>query len=236
MRRPPASWFNDPDLEAPTPLTVDDDGRVYGHIAVWGTCHVGIQGACVTPPPSFSDYGHFMLGGRRTAEGTEVAVGTLTLDTTHASLRLSEEQTRRHYEVTGLAAADVAAGEDRWGIWLAGAIRDGLAPERVEELRAAKVSGDWRARAGNPLELVGALAVNVPGYPVPRARSRLAASAAGERTRVALVASNVVPRSERIREALVAGMAAYEGYLESAQMDDLALRLHLPALLARARA
>jgi hypothetical protein len=41
---PPASWFENPKLQGPTPLTLDDDGRVYGHIAAWhveiGRAHV----------------------------------------------------------------------------------------------------------------------------------------------------------------------------------------------------
>ena len=61
------------------------------------------------------------------------------------------------------------AGEDEFGIWLAGALRPGLAPERIRELMAADVSGDWR-RIGGALELVGVLAVNVPGFPKLRVR------------------------------------------------------------------
>lgn len=233
--RPPAAWFDDPGLDEPTPLTVTDDGQVYGHAAVWGTCHVGIQGACVTPPFSRCAYSRFMLGGRRTSEGEERAVGTITLGTTHADLRLNAAATQRHYEDTGYAVADVAMGEDSWGPWMAGAVRRGITEEQVEELRAAKVSGDWRADEAGHLELVGLLAVNVPGFPVERARARLVASATGEDRRVAMVAANPVPRSPRVLAALVAGMAAYQAELEKPTMDDLLLRVQLPTLLARAR-
>ena len=34
--RPPAAWFADPSLSLPTPITVTDDGRIYGHAAQWG--------------------------------------------------------------------------------------------------------------------------------------------------------------------------------------------------------
>ena len=46
---PPTDWFRRPDLDRLTPLTVSDSGRVFGHIAGWDTCHVGLPG-CVTPP------------------------------------------------------------------------------------------------------------------------------------------------------------------------------------------
>jgi hypothetical protein len=47
----------------------------------------------------------------------------------------------------------------------------------VHELRASgKVSGDWR-RIGGQLRLVGLLAVNVPGFPIPRPQARVASGA-----------------------------------------------------------
>jgi hypothetical protein len=47
-----AAWFRNPHLDGPTPLTVTDDGRVYGHLALWGTCHTGFDGVCIEPPHS----------------------------------------------------------------------------------------------------------------------------------------------------------------------------------------
>lgn len=235
---PPGEWFEDPNLSEPTPLTVTSDGRVFGHAAIWGTCHVGHTGACVTPPRSYTRYRSFLLGARRTAEGEDRAVGTITLGTGHPDLRLTAGATRRHYDDTGLAVADVAMGEDRWGPWYAGALRRGVTEAQVEELRGAKISGDWRKdRDSGTLELVALLAVNVPGFPVPRPRIAVAASGASdEDRRTALVASHIVPRSERVRAALVAGLAAYHEALEDPIMDDLRLRVELPDLLKRATA
>lgn len=170
---PPEAWFKDPGLTGPTALVIEDDGRVYGHIAAWGTCHIGQIGKCVEPPTSPSNYAYFRTGALQTAEGTSVAVGHLTMDTGHAGPRDSATQAAAHYDNTGYVFADVAAGEDAYGIWVAGSLRPGIPAERVRIARSAPISGDWRTIRGS-LELVGALAVNVPGFPVPRPRGLLA--------------------------------------------------------------
>lgn len=170
---PPEAWFKDPALTGPTALVVEDDGRVYGHIAAWGTCHIGQVGKCVEPPTSPSNYAYFRTGALRTAEGTSVAVGHLTMGTGHAGPQDSANAAAEHYDNTGAVFADVAAGEDAYGIWVAGSLRPGITPEQVRVARSAPISGDWRTIRGS-LELVGALAVNVPGFPVPRLRGLLA--------------------------------------------------------------
>ena len=170
---PPEAWFKDPNLTGPTALVVEDDGRVYGHIAAWGTCHIGQVGKCVEPPTSPSNYAYFRTGALRTAEGTSVAVGHLTMGTGHAGPRDSANAAAEHYDNTGTVFADVTAGEDAYGIWVAGALRPGITAEQVRVARSAPISGDWRTIRG-ALELVGALAVNVPGFPVPRPQGLLA--------------------------------------------------------------
>lgn len=170
---PPEAWFKDPALTGPTALVVEDDGRVYGHIAAWGTCHIGQIGKCVEPPTSPSNYAYFRTGALKTAEGTSVAVGHLTMGTGHAGPRDSANAAAEHYDNTGTVFADVAAGEDAYGIWVAGSLRPGITPEQVRVARSAPISGDWRTIRGS-LELVGALAVNVPGFPVPRPQGLLA--------------------------------------------------------------
>ena len=170
---PPEEWFKDPALTGPTALVVEDDGRVYGHIAAWGTCHIGQIGKCVEPPTSPSNYAYFRTGALRTAEGTSVAVGHLTMGTGHAGPRDSANAAAEHYDNTGTVFADVAAGEDAYGIWVAGSLRPGISAEQVRVARSAPISGDWRTIRGS-LELVGALAVNVPGFPVPRPQGLLA--------------------------------------------------------------
>jgi hypothetical protein len=164
---PPSSWFRDPKMSGPTPLTICDDGRVFGHLAVWGQCHIAYSDSCVTPPRSAASYAHFLTGELLCEDGARVPVGQITMDTGHAPLNANPARALAHYDDTGAAIADVTAGEDRHGIWLAGALRPGLSPEKVRAVMAADVSGDWR-RIGSALELIAVLSVNVPGFPKNR--------------------------------------------------------------------
>lgn len=189
---PPTEWFDNPRFADITPLTITEDGRVYGHLAVWGTCHTAYTGQCVEPPHSPSGYAYFRTGAVLTAEGSEVPTGVLTVDTLHAEGTLSAARTIAHYENTGLGVADVSAGEDQFGIWVSGALRPNATPEQVRALRASPLSGDWR-RIGGALELVGALAVNVQGFPVPRPKGLVAGGAMQT-----LVASGMVPPAKVI--------------------------------------
>lgn len=203
---PPRAWFADPLLEGPTPLTVTDDGRVFGHAALWGTCHIGREGVCLTPPRSEAEYAYFRTGEVTCDDGDCVPVGQITVGTGHAALSAGARDAAAHYDHTGTAVADVAAGEDEWGVWLAGSVRSGATDEAVRVLRASAISGDWRKIGGN-LELVAALAVNVPGFPVPRT------SAGVQRDRqVALVAAGILerdPTHDRIA-SIEARLAVYE--------------------------
>lgn len=187
--RPPAEWFTDPGLSLPTPITVTDDGRIYGHAAQWGSCHIGQEGVCVQPPHE-EQHPYYRTGEVACADGSRVAVGQITVGTGHAPLHYGATPAAEHYDNTGAAVADVAVGNDAHGIWVAGAIRPGADPLKVYELQAAgQVSGDWR-RIGGQLRLVGLLAVNVPGFPVPKMRARVASGASGEEKTVkALVAA-----------------------------------------------
>lgn len=222
---PPAAWFT-ASLTEPTPITITDDGRVYGHLALWGTCHLQFADKCVTPPASPTNYAAgFHTGAVRVAEGEDLAVGHLTMKTGHPSLALSTSDTVAHYDNTGAVWADVRAGEDDYGIWIAGALVPDLSDHDLRMARSASLSGDWR-RIGTGLELVAALSVNTPGFPVPRA---LAAS--GVTTALVAAGAAAVPT-----EPLSAPLSAME--LVTLRMArDLALsRLPKPKTLTERRA
>lgn len=162
---PPRGWFDDPKLDGPTPIAVTADGRVMGHLAAWGTCHAGIGSQCVMAPRTAAGYKYFLNGTVVTADGAEVKVGKITAGTGHADPRLGWVPASDHYDNTGTASAIVAAGEDRWGIWVAGAMVPEADDRDAAKLRRSPLSGDWRRINGN-LELVAALAVNTPGFPI----------------------------------------------------------------------
>lgn len=167
---PPAEWFKDPELAVPTPLTVTDDGRVFGHAFLWNVCHTGRDDVCLMAPKSQSRYAYFRTGAVK-ADGSEdsIPTGPITLNGGHAKLSgLSASEAQAHYDETRSAVADVAVGEDEHGGWFAGALRPGVTDEQVRVLRGSVLSGDWRMIAGH-LELIALCAVNVPGFPVPRA-------------------------------------------------------------------
>lgn len=163
---PPASWFENPQLNEPTPLTVDDDGRVFGHIAAWHVDHIGLPQA-TRPPRSASKYAYFHTGVVRVDDGRDIPVGQLTLAGGHAPLYASARDAVRHYDDTASAVADIHIYEDSYGIVAAGALRPEVAPTQVRALRASAPSGDWRP-INNRLELVAICQVNVPGFPVAR--------------------------------------------------------------------
>lgn len=210
----PADWFTDPGLQQVTPITVTGDGRIFGHIAEFSTCHVGIRELCITPPTSVHAYAHFhryttttcgrdlpVPAGRLTA-----AHGTLTgacaccpgIDD-HACNQLSLGATIAHYD-RGRAVAYVVAGEDAMGIWVAGVV----APEADDRDRALlarqKVSGDWRDVAGG-LELVEVLALNreKPGFPLPH-------TAMANGVQRSLVAAGAVSPRRNTRRAVPGGV------------------------------
>ncbi len=167
---PPESWFRVMEANGPTPITVTDDGQVYGHLATWDVCHIASPngaGVCVVAPKSRRGYSDFHTGTLKTKEGTILSTGRLTLDTRHAGPKLNAVSAAAHYDHTGKAVADVVAKDGKYGIWISGALRPGVNEATKRILRASPLSGDWRSIGGS-LELVAALAVNVPGFPIPR--------------------------------------------------------------------
>lgn len=178
---PPRAWFDRPDLDRLTPVTVSDSGRVFGHIAGWDTCHVGLPG-CVTPPHSFAGYAYFHQASQVTAEGEELAVGTMVAGPRHADPQAAFHAAAQHYDDPSAAVAKVVAGEDEHGIWVAGWVPPGVSEEARQVFMSNPVSGDWRRVAG-ALELIAVCSVNSAGFPIPRAK--VAFSLDAQRTLIA---------------------------------------------------
>lgn len=192
----PSEFFVEPtDAEPADGIQVDPEtGRVWGYLAEWGTCHIGFDKVCVTPPPSNHSYSFFNTGTLDLDNGKTARVGTLTIDIPHADVKLAAVPAAAHYDNTEAGWAWVTAGENDKGIWLAGVVIPGTDPMKVTKARAAgRASGDWRGLGGE-LELVAALTVNVGGFqPNPRTSMRGG-------TQVALVAAGI-PKQREADEA-----------------------------------
>lgn len=197
---PPKDWFYRDETPGPCPLTVTEDGQVYGHLALWNQCHRGQQHSCELAPKSRSGYAYFHTGALTTDEGEKVNVGRITVgEGGHASTdpKVGMAEAIAHYDKTGTVAAFVRAKDGRHGIWLSGAVRSDVPEEKVRDLEANSPSGDWRFE-GSGLELGAILSVPVPGFPVPRYEAGLVASGSDERV-VALVACGYSPIAEYTR-------------------------------------
>lgn len=206
---PPAGWFEDPafhvgdsrlvrqrDGKFACPLTVTEQGRVFGHVAYWGAKHTGFPGGNVQPPHSKSGYAYYLTGACP-CDNLECAhaVGQVTMGCGHADtykaasdgspmrssngrpVPLPAHEVVAHYDggYGAIQMADVTTGEDDFGIWAAGALKPGRTPEQIRDFVAMGLSGDWRMMAG-ALDLLAVLSVPVQGFPI--ARHALAASAA----------------------------------------------------------
>jgi hypothetical protein len=163
---PPETWFRNPGLKELTPTQVEDTGQVWGHLASFDMPHIGLPGN-KRAPRSRTDYAYFRTGAIKTDTGRKVPVGQLTLVGGHASMYADAGKAVAHYDNTQSAVADVAVGEDKYGIWFAGSLRPDASPEQVRAFMASSLSGDWRPINGH-LEMVACCAVNVPGFPIAR--------------------------------------------------------------------
>jgi hypothetical protein len=189
---PPRDWFFEPEPDIDDermveqydadgnpigfacPLTILDSGQWYGHLAAsWGQCHTGYQ-TCVNPPASAVDYAHFHVGEVLCAGGERVPTGNFVVGCDHAAASLLAQDARDHYAHSGLAWGDGRVTNGEHAPWACGALRPGIDDATLRVLRATTLSGDWR-RIGGALELIVALSVNGPGFPI--GREALAASA-----------------------------------------------------------
>lgn len=164
----PPRWAFDPmQFAGPQPLTFTPDGLMYGHIALWKTCHIAYQNMCLRPPRSKTGYAYFHLGVTALQGGDMLAVGKFVVGIGHASMGASTWAAINHYDNASMVAAVCKAHEDRHGIQLAGVRTPDCTDAQWAAARRSPGSGDWRRVEGN-LEMIACLGVNTPGFPVPR--------------------------------------------------------------------
>lgn len=193
-----AEWFDPPDLDGYTPITVTDDGQVFGHVASHAVCHAEHSRVCLTAPVDTDGYSAFHRHLVDTSSGP-MAVGRLTYGAgkhppgclcclgkdDHACDWAPPAAAMSHYDAM-TTVAWVRAFEDvpNNAIVVAGVINPAADVDAISALSRARVSGDWR-RVGVDLSLIEVLVLSSaqPGFPPPRARAHagrvMALTAAG---------------------------------------------------------
>lgn len=179
----PAAWYDRPEADSYTRLTVTKNGEVYGHVAPWGASHrgSGVNSDVVRG----DDYSEFHTGRVTTAEGTTLDIGHLTIGGGHADLGLGARAAAAHYDDVATAWAHVRASNGKHGIWVAGNVAPGVNDLTLHKAQAFPPSGDWRQlEPGGPYRMVACCQVVTPGFPVHEMRAQVASAAP-----MALVAS-----------------------------------------------
>lgn len=167
---PPAEWFQEPaDLPEVGAIAVTDEGRVYGLLAPRHVAHRSFEKR-VTVPTGNVDYSRWMNRQTIVAGGARVTTGPITMGCGHAATDpwVSSDASLDHYDNSCSVVATVRIGENRHGVWIAGALLPDVTPHQVARMLACQLSGDWRPHPEQPgkRELTGALLVPVPGFPV----------------------------------------------------------------------
>jgi hypothetical protein len=122
---------------------------------------------CIEPPESTEGYPDFHLGHVVCDDGEDVPTGVLVAGCDHPAVRLAAPQARDHYAHNAAGWADVVASNGQFGPWVCGALRPEVTELQLRVLRASSLSGDWRPIDGRN-EMITAVAVNVPGFPISR--------------------------------------------------------------------
>ena len=212
---PPQAWFSLEEMSEPEPFTVYADGRVYGLVAQFGSCHIGFSKRCVPVPQGGAPFKKFRNKNTLTEDGDLIATGPVYMDTVHPDLRKKASDTQAFYAHTGCAVADVALYENEWGIVAAGSLRPNISPEQARTLRGSDISPDWREVDGK-LQVVGLLAVNVSGFIV----DGLVASG-GQPIETSQPRGLFDSVTGEVRSLVAAGMVRHADFANREEIDDL---------------
>jgi 2'-5' RNA ligase len=211
----PAAAFAEPDLAASDEYLHYEDGRIFGWVAQAGVCHDGYTSMCVTAPLGEVDLANFNRQPVTLDDGTSVMAGAFTMNAGHDNDGAGVNSMRAQFDNTRTVAGIVTVGvkADGSGMWFSGVAAPWLSEWDTQVLAACRPSGHWKRTRGGGYSLRAVLSVPVPGFP-----NKVAASAAVERSNLALVASAAAAppaEDERLQEwgadnaeALLASVAA----------------------------
>lgn len=183
---PPAWWFDEPEVPEIGGITITDSGRIFGYLAPAGVQHRSYAGSGkrVTVPMGKVDYSRFMNRATIVAndDGTSrrIATGPVTMSCGHAPttgpLARSSAASMEVYDNSCSIFATICVGENRGGVWVAGAVLPDVTASQLARALACQLSGDWRPhsdRQGGWREMIAALMVPCPGFPVANRGARV---------------------------------------------------------------
>jgi hypothetical protein len=133
---------------------------VWGHLALWDSCHDGVEGRCQRVPRPDDNYASYNKPGVLTTKGM-VGTGPIFLREGHK--RAKNGDYIDGYGGTENAWADVRITVGRLGPWLSGYVRPGADSEAVLVGRASRISGHWKGARLKAVVSVNAEAFDVPG-------------------------------------------------------------------------
>jgi hypothetical protein len=151
--------FHQPEAVKPQKIIVDQNGRVSGHLALWNTCHDGIESKCTIVPRPRDNYASFNKPGVLTDRGI-VETGPIFLSGGHR--RAPNGDYVSAYGGIENAWADVRVIPGVHGPWISGVVRPGVEDSKVYAARASRISGHW---IGDRLKAI--VSVNAEGFDVP---------------------------------------------------------------------
>lgn len=158
---PPWSYFHHPEPETHQKIIVgapDDNGwiPVYGHLALWNTCHDGIEATCTIVPRPRDNYASFNKPSVLTDRG-QVEAGPMVLFGGHIPLHKAADDPAN-------AWCDVRVTAGIHGPWLSGVVRPHIAADDAKTYvaRASRISGHWK---GDRLKMI--VCCNSEGFDVP---------------------------------------------------------------------
>lgn len=225
------SVFEEPDLgDAELGLHITDSGRIQGYLALWGVCHTGsAPGDCQTAPHNDNGYSGFHNSEIQTPDGP-LAVGRLTVGEGHFDIYGSYVGALEHYDNVATTFAFARVGENAHGIWVSGIAHPQANALAISEGLSAPLSGDWRRRGGK-LDLIAALAVNMPGFPTVRGYRN------DDGQEYALVAAGaLMPEARKPKKDRKSGMSMEEMVsLAASRAAKEAVQLHITTEAQRAR-
>lgn len=165
--------FHIPEAQVPHKVTIDEAGRVFGHLAKWDSCwgdEDGLVARCIMPPRPTDGYASYHQPFVLTDRG-RVDTGPLFLVGGHPEVGPTDEDFNQAYGGVENTVADVRVIPGRFGPWVSGRVRPGATPEQIYAARASRYSGHWRRG-----RLRAAVGVNVAAFDVGGSGRDLVAS------------------------------------------------------------